>query len=119
MWIRVAAASGFLAVALGAFGAHALRSKLAAPMLDVWKTAVLYHALHSVALLSLALYGQATRVKITVPAALFSAGILLFAGSLYALAASGVTRLGMITPFGGVAFLAGWVAVFVGLGRAR
>lgn len=117
MWVRVSAVLGFLAVALGAFGAHGLRGKISESLLGAWQTAVLYHALHAVALLALSLYGRATREKVGVPAALFVAGVLLFSGSLYAMALTGVTRLGMITPFGGLAFLAGWAALAVTLGR--
>ncbi|MCL4753383.1 MAG: DUF423 domain-containing protein [Myxococcales bacterium] len=119
MWVRVAASLGFLAVALGAFGAHALRGKVSDTYLNAWQTGVLYHALHAVALLALALYGRATGQKLTLPAALFVAGIVLFAGSLYAMALTGVTRLGIITPFGGLSFLAGWAALFVTLGSER
>lgn len=116
MWVRVAASLGFLAVALGAFGAHALRGKVSDAHLNAWQTGVLYHALHAIALLALALYGRAAGKKITLPAGLFVAGIVLFAGSLYAMALTGVTRLGIITPFGGLSFLAGWAALFVTLG---
>lgn len=116
MWVRVAASLGFLAVALGAFGAHALRGKVSDAHLNAWQTGVLYHALHAIALLALALYGRAAGQKITLPAGLFVAGIVLFAGSLYAMALTGVTRLGIITPFGGLSFLAGWAALFVTLG---
>jgi len=118
-WVRVAALLGFLAVALGAFGAHGLRGRTSDAHLAVWQTGVLYHALHAVALFALALYGRATREKVTAPAALFSAGVVLFSGSLYALVLTGVGKLGMITPLGGVAFLGGWAAVFVTLGRRR
>lgn len=118
MWVKVAAVLGFLAVALGAFGAHALRGKISDAYLNVWQTGVLYHALHAVALLALALYGRAARQKVGLPAALFVAGIVLFAGSLYAMALTGVTKLGMVTPFGGLSFLAGWAAVFFKLGSA-
>lgn len=117
MWIRVAAAFGFLGVALGAFGAHALRGKVSDAHLSAWQTGVLYHLLHAVVLLALGLYARATDTKVDVPASLFAAGIVLFAGSLYALTLTGIGKLGMITPFGGLSFLAGWVALFVVLGR--
>jgi uncharacterized membrane protein YgdD (TMEM256/DUF423 family) len=118
-WIRIAAIAGFLAVAFGAFGAHALRARVSAELLSVWNTGVLYHLVHAVALLALALYGRATSVDAKLPAALFTAGIVLFSGSLYALVLTGERRLGMITPIGGLALLAGWVAVFVTIGRPR
>lgn len=78
-----------------------------------YETGVLYHLIHALALLSLALYARATSSSITLPAALFALGILLFSGSLYALALTGSIRLGMITPLGGLCFLAGWAALLV------
>jgi uncharacterized membrane protein YgdD (TMEM256/DUF423 family) len=112
-WTRVAGALGFLGVALGAFGAHGLRGKIPANLLDAWHTGVLYHLVHAVALLALALYARASGTNVNAPAGLFVVGITLFSGSLYAMALSGVGKLGIITPFGGLAFLAGWVAVVV------
>jgi uncharacterized membrane protein YgdD (TMEM256/DUF423 family) len=103
--LRIAAALCFLAVALGAFGAHALKTKLAASdMLDVWHTAVLYHFLHAIVLVALALCAAGNRGA----ALLFVAGIVLFSGSLYAMALTNIRWLGAITPFGGLCFLAGW-----------
>ncbi|HEX4631814.1 MAG TPA: DUF423 domain-containing protein [Chthoniobacterales bacterium] len=104
--LRLAAALCFLAVALGAFGAHALKAALqSSGMLEVWNTAVLYHFLHDVALVALALHGAGNRPTCF----LFVAGILLFSGSLYAMALTNIHWLGAITPLGGVCFLAGWV----------
>lgn len=103
--LRLAAAFCFLAVALGAFGAHALKTTLqSSGMLDVWNKAVLYHFLHGVALVALALYGAGNRAAYF----LFVAGILLFSGSLYTMALTNVRWLGAITPLGGLCFLAGW-----------
>lgn len=116
-WIRLAAGLGFLGVALGAFGAHALRGKVPDVLLATWQTAVLYHLVHAVVLLALALYARAASVNVATPSALLAIGIALFSGSLYALVLTGVGKLGMITPLGGVAFLAGWLAVFITLGR--
>jgi uncharacterized membrane protein YgdD (TMEM256/DUF423 family) len=110
-WMRAAALFGLLGVALGAFAAHGLRGRIAEPLLSAFQTGVLYHLLHTVALLALALYARATGAAITLPAALFSAGIVLFSGSLYAMALSGVHKLGAITPVGGLAFLAGWLSL--------
>lgn len=118
-WVRVASILGFLGVAFGAFGAHALRGKVSDSLLSAWQTGVLYHLVHTVALLSLALYSQATKLRVHLPAGLFSVGILLFSGSLYLMALTGVTRLGIVTPFGGLSFLAGWVAAAVVLSRPR
>lgn len=106
----VASVSGFLAVGLGAFGAHALKDKLTADMQAVYHTGVQYHLTHTLALLA---------VAVLIPRApgaaaagwCFLAGICLFSGSLYALALSGVRMLGAITPAGGLAFLAGWACL--------
>jgi uncharacterized membrane protein YgdD (TMEM256/DUF423 family) len=102
----------FGAVALGAFGAHALKDRLAPDLAAVWQTAVQYHAWHALALLGVGLYlGQVpTATAAGIAAGLFAAGIVLFSGSLYALALTGTRGLGAITPFGGAAFLAGWAA---------
>ncbi len=108
--IRIAAALCFLAVALGAFGAHSLRSTLETHgMLDAWNKAVLYHFIHAIALLALALYGTINRGAWW----LLFAGIFLFSGSLYLLALSNVRWLGAITPLGGLCFLAGWAWLII------
>ena len=107
-WIRIAGCLGFVGVALDAFGAHALRARLSPDLLAVWQTGVLYHLLHAVALLALALYGKASGADIRWGALGFTIGILLFSGSLYALALTGIRPLGVITPLGGASFLAGW-----------
>jgi uncharacterized membrane protein YgdD (TMEM256/DUF423 family) len=105
LFFRIAAVLCFLAVALGAFGAHSLRSSLELHgMLDVWNKAVLYHFIHAIALLVLALYGTVNRGAWW----LLLAGILLFSGSLYVMALTNLRWLGAITPLGGLCFLAGW-----------
>jgi uncharacterized membrane protein YgdD (TMEM256/DUF423 family) len=103
----------FAAVGLGAFGAHALKAHLDPAMTAVWQTAVQYHAWHALALLGVGsvMLQWPGRRGLAVAAWLFAAGIALFAGSLYAVALTGVHGLGMITPFGGVAFLAGWAVL--------
>ena len=102
---RIAAVLCFLAVALGAFGAHGLRSTLQARgMLDVWNKAVFYQFIHAIALLVLARYGTMNRVVCL----LLVMGILLFSGSLYLLALTNLRWLGPVTPVGGLCFLAGW-----------
>ena len=108
-WLAVAALLGASGVAFGAGGAHALRSLMAPEYLPTFETGVRYHLLHAVALLALALSGE--RRSIALPAALFTLGTLLFSGSLYALALGAPTRLGIVTPFGGVALLLGWLAL--------
>jgi uncharacterized membrane protein YgdD (TMEM256/DUF423 family) len=103
--LRIAAAFCFVAVALGAFGAHALKATLqSSGMLDAWNKAVLYHFVHAVALVALALHGVGNRGAYF----LLAAGILLFSGSLYAMALTNIRWLGAITPLGGLCFLAGW-----------
>ncbi len=105
---RLAALAGFLAVALGAFGAHGLQPVLEKNgTLAVWHTAALYHLVHAVVLLVLAQKAAVARL----PFALFGAGIAIFSGSLYALALTNVKWLGAITPLGGVCLLAGWLAL--------
>ncbi len=110
--LTLAALLLFAAVALGAFGAHALKARLAPDMQAVWQTAVQYHAWHALGMLAVGVF---TMLRPDAPGAslaawLLVAGIVLFSGSLYALALSGVRGLGAITPFGGVACLAGWLA---------
>ena len=108
--IRIAAALCFLAVALGAYGAHSLKSTLELRgMVDVWNKAVLYHFIHAIALLVFALYGTVHRCVWW----LFVAGIFLFSGSLYAMALTNLRWLGAITPLGGLCFLAGWAWLIV------
>ncbi|MNN36841.1 hypothetical protein D3C81_1507530 [compost metagenome] len=100
----------FLAVALGAFGAHALKEKLSEDMMKVYQTGIQYHLIHGLGLLLLGvLAGQITGSTQVILAGWFLfAGIILFSGSLYALSLSGIRKLGAITPLGGLAFLAGW-----------
>ncbi len=109
VFLGIAAASGFLAVALGAFGAHALRGQLDARAEAVYQTAVDYHFFHTLALLAVALLcRESSRASLRAAGWAFSAGLLLFCGSLYLLAITGLKWLGAITPLGGVAFLCGW-----------
>jgi len=115
-WIIVAGILAFLAVSLGAFGAHALSSRFGDYEKGVWQTAVFYHLTHAIALLAFAIGTTAYRplAEVSGTAAigfLFTGGILLFSGSLYALTLSGVKILGAITPFGGVSMLVGWALV--------
>ena len=106
--LRTAAVFGFLAVALGAFGAHGLKATLEAnATLAIWQTAALYHLVHSVVLLLLAQRDAPPRASIL----LFAAGIVVFSGSLYLLAVTNVKWLGAITPLGGVSLLAGWLSL--------
>ena len=103
-WFKAGAAFMLVAVALGAFGAHALKDRLNPYEHEVWRAAARYHALHALALM---IPGTARAGW------LFSAGIVLFSGSLYALALTGTSRLGAITPIGGALFLAGWARLLL------
>jgi len=107
-WIVVGSLSGALAVVLGAFGAHALKERLSPADLDVWHTAVLYQALHALALLAAGALGARTGRGAAAGWA-FLAGSVLFSGSLYGLALGGPNILGPITPLGGLAFVLGWL----------
>ena len=118
-WIAVAAAFGFLGVALGAFGAHALRSKLSPEMAGVYRVGVEYHLFHALALLCTGLYATLRPGRmLDLAAGCFALGVPLFSGSLYALAVTGNRMLGIITPFGGLLFLAGWILLGVAAWRS-
>jgi uncharacterized membrane protein YgdD (TMEM256/DUF423 family) len=117
-FLIVAALYGASGVALGAFGAHGLRSQLSAAALDTWQTAVSYHLIHALALLTVGLWlriaaavGHGDHGALTVAGWAFTLGVVLFSGSLYALALGGPRLLGPITPVGGVAFIVGWLAL--------
>ena len=101
------------AVALGAFGAHALKTRIGADSIAVWQTAVNYHAWHALGLFGVAVlmtqFAQARGLRHA--AWLFVAGIVLFSGSLYAVALGAPATVGIVTPFGGVAFIGGWVVL--------
>ena len=110
IFATLATAMGFLAVAAGAFGAHALRASLTAELLGVWETAARYQMYHALALLGVV--GVLARWPGPLAVASgwsFTVGILLFSGSLYLLAISGVRWLGAITPLGGLFLLTGWL----------
>jgi uncharacterized membrane protein YgdD (TMEM256/DUF423 family) len=108
-----------LAVALGAFGAHGLQQRVPADLLGIWETGARYQMYHALALLGVALVAAHLPASPLLSAAgwLFVAGIVLFSGSLYLMTVSGVRALGMVTPIGGVAFLAGWVCLAVAILR--
>ena len=111
---------GFLGVAAGAFGAHALKQGLAPVMLQVFETATRYQLVHALAMVVTALARERRPSRLLAAAGwLFFAGILLFSGSLYALSLIGPPLWGAVTPFGGASLLAGWICLAVGLGRGR
>lgn len=102
----------FLGVAVGAFGAHALKEKLAGDAGKNYQTGVLYHLIHGVGIVAVgAASGIQSSPLLNTAVWLFAAGIVLFSGSLYALSLSGIRKLGAVTPLGGLAFLAGWALV--------
>jgi uncharacterized membrane protein YgdD (TMEM256/DUF423 family) len=108
-WLFIAALNGLIAVAAGAFAAHGLSARLDAHMLEVFETGARYHMYHALAVGLTALFMRdGGDGKLTTAAAGFLTGIILFSGSLYALALTGISMLGVITPLGGVAFLLGW-----------
>ena len=112
-WLIISGISGFLAVALGAFGAHGLKSQLTPEIFEIFKTGVLYHLIHSVVLLALGLSGLE---KFNKSAIFISIGILLFSFSLYLYSVTEVKFFAFITPFGGVSFLVGWaMLVYAGV----
>ncbi len=120
LFVVVGAAMAALAVVLGAFGAHALKARLPADMLEVYHTAVQYHFWHALGVLAVGLALQLSPEAGWLRAAgwLLTAGIVLFCGSLYLLALTGSKWLGAVTPLGGVAFILGWLALVVAALRA-
>ena len=109
-WIKIGGIMGFLGVALGAFGAHGLKSTITPEMMDVFKTGVLYHLIHSIVILGIGFYGKEQFKK---AAYFFLTGIILFSFSLYLLSITSITAFGYITPFGGVCFLIGWAMLII------
>jgi uncharacterized membrane protein YgdD (TMEM256/DUF423 family) len=108
-YLLLAALFGFTGVGLGAFAAHGLKNRLSAEYLAIFQTGVTYQLVHALALLAVALLTVHVPGRLTTWAgALFCLGIVLFSGSLYVLTLTGISKLGIITPFGGLAFLAGW-----------
>ncbi len=119
LFFALGALSAFLAVALGAFGAHSLKARLSSEMLEVFEVGVRYHFYHALALLAVA--WAATRWPggaVSAAGWLFLAGTVIFSGSLYLLSLTGQRWLGAVTPIGGAAFLAGWLCLAWGVWRA-
>lgn len=122
----IAAFAGMLAVALGAFAAHALRGQLNAEQLATWRTAVDYQFWHALALFGVSIWMQQLSASgnpcgkaLAIAAIAFCVGILLFCGSLYALALGAPRAFGIVTPFGGVALIIGWVSMMLMAWRDR
>lgn len=119
IFFMLATVLGGLAVALGAFGAHALEGRVEARLLEVFETGVRYHFYHALALVAVvvALGRWPESGLIPVAGWLFVVGILIFSGSLYLMTFTGIRWLGAITPIGGVAFIAGWICLALAAGR--
>ena len=119
LFLCLAAINGFMAVAIGAFGAHGLKGKLAENLISAFHTGVQYHFYHTLALFGVGLLMQRAQNTglFEVSGWLFLIGIVLFCGSLYALALGGPSWLGPVTPLGGLSFLAAWIVLFVGAYR--
>lgn len=108
-WILLGCVSGFFAVVFGAFGGHILKEKLTEKAFSIYQVGIQYQTLHALALIALGLWGAQNLASDTTQAGwAFTTGIVLFSGSLYCLALTDLKFLGMITPIGGIAFLAGW-----------
>ena len=111
-FLMLAASFGFTGVALGAFAAHGLKSRLTPEYLAIFHTGVTYQLVHTLALFGVALLATQIQGRLVTWAGIsFTVGILLFSGSLYLLTTTGISKLGIITPFGGLAFLVGWVCL--------
>ncbi len=111
-FLMLAAFFGFTGVALGAFAAHGLKNRLTPEYLTIFHTGVTYQLVHTLALFGVALLATQIQGRLITWAGLsFTVGIVLFSGSLYLLTMTGISKLGIITPFGGVAFLVGWICL--------
>lgn len=123
VFLQLGAISAAVAVAAGAFGAHALRARVEPRLLEVFETGARYQMYHALALVAVAWVASRTPEGLAGAAQasgwLFVAGTLLFSGSLYAMTFTGIRALGAITPLGGVCFLAGWMALAVAAGRLQ
>ena len=115
MYIALGSILAFLGVALGAFGAHALKSRLSESMFRIFETGVQYHMIHALALIFVGIIAHWLNYSqlLNWSGRLFAIGILIFSGSLYVLSISGIKSFGAITPFGGLAFLAGWILLAI------
>lgn len=118
LWLAMGGVYGLLGVLLGAFGAHAMRARLPADMLRIWETAVQYQFWHALALLAVGLLAsRAAGAWLNAAGWTFTLGVLIFSGSLYALALSGVRTLGAVTPVGGLLLIAGWACLLLAIAR--
>ena len=121
-WSAIGAVALALAVAAGAFGAHGLRGRLDDYLMGIYERAVFYHFIHAIGLLVVPLFSRGNMLSASGASrvcVLLLAGIVLFSGSLYTLALSGIRALGAVTPFGGIAFIAAWALLAFELFRRR
>ena len=119
VYIVTGSFAAFLGVLLGAFGAHGLRGRVSESSMTVWNTGVQYHLTHALGLIlvGILIHLYSGSVGLKVAGWLFLTGIILFSGSLYLIAVFEIRKLGIITPFGGLAFLAGWICLTVSMVR--
>ena len=110
-WLGIGSVLMFIGVAAGAFGRHALKSRLTPELLETFEIGTRYLLVHALALLIVSLLAARAGSAVQIAGVLFTAGIVLFSGSLYALALTGTRWMGAITPIGGVLLLAGWLAL--------
>ncbi len=115
-WITIGGIFGFLGVAIGAFGAHTLKPLLNPETFETYKTGVQYHLVHAVVILAIGFYNNA---KFSLAAWFFTIGIILFSFSLYIYSLANIQAFGIITPFGGICFLAGWLLIIVNSFRIK
>jgi uncharacterized membrane protein YgdD (TMEM256/DUF423 family) len=115
-WLAISAALGFIAVALGAFGAHGLREQLPLSMIEIYKTGVFYQLIHTIIMITLSLNNK---IEANLTLIFFLAGIILFSFSLYIYSITGIRIFAMITPIGGVSFLVGWISLFISALRPK
>jgi uncharacterized membrane protein YgdD (TMEM256/DUF423 family) len=112
IWVAIGAVSGAIAVGFGAFGAHALRQQLTPENLAVFETAARYQMYHALGLIAVGLLGvKVDSLAIRIAGSAFTVGTVLFSGSLYTLVLTNMRALGVITPFGGLGFICGWLAL--------
>ena len=112
-YLLIAGLLGATGVAAGAFGAHALQASVSPERIDIWDTAAQYHLIHAAIILALALHSRADENRWRLPIMGFTAGVLLFSFSLYALVLTDITQLAMVTPVGGLLLMLSWLIVAI------
>lgn len=113
-WLKIAALNLAIGVGLGAFGAHGLQGFAGAYELEIWDTATLYLFIHALGLLAIGVLNAVSQYRIKLPAYLIQAGVVIFSGTLYAMALGAPKWLGMITPIGGTLMIFGWLVLVFG-----